>query len=255
MRLWRLALRFAAAGALAATLAHPAWAVWPNVLPAQPLAQAQRVCMPGVMPINHRCHVVDFAKLGEFDGHEWWSGFYWNHWADRHGRRDRGFPMIFFLQPPATLRLSLWIDDAPGLAGRWAKTPAARPVLIQRPEGTFLGFTLKADSGPDDQRLFRLGEHQKWKGIDVDKRSPADQAVIDAATPADCHESGDWRYDWMAFELNSPLETETGAACGMLLAPLEIREGGLALRSARLVRQAIAPPKRAPGLDSESPSP
>ena len=255
MRLWRLAWRFAAAAALAASLARPAWAIWPNALPAQPLAQAPRVCMPGIMPINHRCHVVDFAKLGEFDGHVWWSAFYWTHWADRHGRRDRGFPMVFYLQAPATLRLSLWIDDAPGLAGLWAKAPAARPVLIQRPEGTFLGFSLKAVSGPDDQRLFRLGEHQKWKGLDVDHRSPADQAAIDTATPAACHETGDWRYDWAAFELDSPLETETGAPCGTLVAPLEIHEGRIALGAAHLVRPGISAAKSEPALDSARPSP
>lgn len=253
MRLGRRAWRFAAALA-AAALAGPAWAVWPDVLPAQPLVQAPRVCMPGIMPINHRCHVVDFASLGDFDDHQWWYAFYWTHWADRHGRRDRAFPMIFFLQPPATLRLSLWIDDAPGLAGRWAVAPAARPVLIERPEGTFLGFTLKGVGVPYDQRLFRLGKHQKWRGLDVDRLSPADQAAIDAATPAGCHETDDWRYDWTAFELNAPLAGETGASCGTLSAPLQIAKDHLALGPIRLVKQAVPTTSAAAPLDSEKPS-
>src|ERR1019366_9669604 len=134
----------------------PARAGWPNTLPAQPLVQAPRVCAPGIVPINRRCRVVDFAPLGAVKGHSWYYAFYTTHWADRHGHHDRGFPVVFFLQQPATLRLSLWVDDAPGLAGHWALTAPTRPVLIQTPDGVYLGFTLKAAQGPDDQRLFRL---------------------------------------------------------------------------------------------------
>ena len=117
-RRWVLAI------ALLATLAaSPAWAGWPNVSSAQPLVQAPTRCSPNIVPINHRCRVVDFAPLAVFDGRAWYYAFYATHWADRHGRRDRGFPVLLYLEPPATLRLGLWVNDAPGLDGRWAQTP------------------------------------------------------------------------------------------------------------------------------------
>jgi hypothetical protein len=228
--------RWAAALAVAASLAAgPARAGWPNALPAQPLIQAPRVCAPGIVPINRRCHVVDFAPLGAFKGRNWYYAFYATHWADRHGHHDRGFPVIFYLQQPATLRLSLWVDDAPGLAGRWALTAPARPVLIQAPDAVYLGFTLKAVEGPDDQRLFRLtGTH--WRIIDVLDRSSADQARLDAATPAGCTQGADWRYDWTAMELRVPLKADLGGACGTVVAGLTANRTRVSLTTARLVR-------------------
>jgi hypothetical protein len=216
---------------LASLLAGTAADARPAALPAQPLVQAPRVCAPGIVPLNRRCHVVDFAPLGAFKSRRWYYAFYTTHWADRHGHHDRGFPVVFFLQQPATLRLSLWIDDAPGLAGRWALTAPARPVLIQKPDGVYLGFTLKAAEGPDDQRLFRLaGLH--WRALDVLDRSRADQAKLDAATPAGCTQGADWRYDWTRFELRVPLKTDLGGDCGTIVAGLAAHRLRLTLTTA-----------------------
>jgi hypothetical protein len=231
----RVARWAAAFAALASLIAGPARAGWPNALPAQPLVQAPRVCAPGIVPINRRCHVVDFLRLGEFKGHTWFYAFYATHWADRHGHQDRGFPVLFYLQQPATLRLSLWVDDAPGLAGHWALTAPARPVLISLPDAIYLGLTLKAPQGPDDQRLFRLaGLH--WRIIDVLDRSAADQAKLDAVTPAGCTQAADWSYDWAAFTLRVPLKADLGGACGTIVAPLAANRIRVSLISARLVR-------------------
>jgi hypothetical protein len=220
---------------LASLIAGPARAGWPNALPAQPLVQAPRVCAPGIVPLNRRCHVVDFAPLGAFKERNWYYAFYDTHWADRHGHHDRGFPVIFYLQQPATLRLSLWVDDAPGLAGRWALNPPARPVLIQQSDATYLGFTLKAVEGPDDQRLFRLaGTH--WRVIDILDRSPADQAQLDAATPRGCTQGDNWGYDWTAFELRVPLKADLGGACGTIIAGLAVNRARVSLTSAKLIR-------------------
>jgi hypothetical protein len=220
---------------LASLFAGPARAGWPNALPAQPLVQAPRVCAPGIVPINRRCRVVDFAALGEFKDRSWYYAFYATHWADRHGHHDRGFPVIFYLQQPATLRLSLWVDDAPGLAGRWAIKAPPRPVLIQAPDAVYLGFTLKAVQGPDDQRLFRLaGVH--WRSLDVMQRSAEDQARLDAATPTGCTQGPDWRYDWTAFTLRVPLTADLGGECGTIVAPLAATHTKLTLTGARLVR-------------------
>jgi hypothetical protein len=228
--------RWAAALAMLVSLvAEPAFAGWPNALPAQPLVQAPRVCAPGIVPINRRCRVLDFAPLGAFKGRSWYYAFYTTHWADRHGHHDRGFPVVFFLQQPATLRLSLWVDDAPGLAGRWALTPPERPVLIQAPDAVYLGFTLKAAQGPDDQRLFRLaGVH--WRVIDVLDRTSADQARLDAATPAGCIQGDNWLYDWTAFELRVPLKADLGGGCGTIVAGLAAHRAQLSLTTVRLLR-------------------
>src|ERR1700756_3638578 len=138
--LWAGALAWAAAVATLISTA-PAVAGWPHAEPAQPLVQAPRVCAAGVVPIDRRCKVVDFAELGEANGRRWFYGFYATHWADRHGRHDRGFPVIFYLQRPATLRLSLWLNDEPGLSGLLAKTAPSRPVLIVQPDAVYIGFT------------------------------------------------------------------------------------------------------------------
>jgi hypothetical protein len=236
MRLLKAAWRLAAALALLAGGAGTAGAAaWPNADPAQPLVQAPRVCAAGVVRINRRCHVVDFAEVGTFSGRQWYYAFYATHWADRHGRQDRGFPVVFYLQRPATLRLSLWIDDAPGLAGRWARTPPPRPVLIQQPDATYLGFSLKAVRGPDDQRLFRLdGRH--WKPLNVLRRSIADEALIRQAMPSDCSTVDDGLYDWSAFQLRIALRNSSGASCGDLVADLKPHKGHLDLTKATVVR-------------------
>jgi hypothetical protein len=237
MRLSGLARRLAAVFTLLGVTgwAGSAAAGWPNAEPAQPLIQAARVCAPNVVPLNRRCHVIDFAKVGTFDHHDWYYAFYATHWADRHGKLNRGFPIIFYLQRPTTLRLSLWVDDAPGLAERWARTPPPRPVLIQQPGATYLGFSLKAVSGPDDQRLFRLdGRH--WRPVNVLRRSNADEALIAGAAPADCSPVDDGLYDWTAFQLRIALRSTSGAACGTLVADIKPHRGHLDLTKAVVIR-------------------
>jgi hypothetical protein len=236
MRLLDLARRLAvAAGVVASLAAFPAAAAWPNANPAQPLDQASRVCASGIMFINRRCHVVDFAKIGTFDHHDWYYAYYDTHWADRHGKQDRGFPIVFFLERPATLRLSLYVDDAPGLAGRWARKPPPRPVLIERPGATYLGFSLKAVRGPDDQRLFRLdGRH--WRPVNVLRRSNADEALINQTEPADCSPVDDGLYDWTAFQLRIALHKTSGGPCGTLVADVAPHRGHLELTKAVVVR-------------------
>jgi hypothetical protein len=207
---------------------------WPNALPAQPLVQAPRVCAAGIVPINRRCHVIDFAPLGTFKGRDWFYAFYDTHWADRHGRQDRGFPIVFYLERPATLRLSLWVDDAPGLAGHWALSPPLRPTLIQHAEAIDLGFTLEGLHAPDDQRLYRLsGVH--WKAIEIMRLSFSDQGKLAVATPAGCARTSAWRYDWTSFTLRAPLQRALGGGdCGTIVAGLAIRRDRLALTSVRL---------------------
>ncbi len=219
-----------------ALLATPARAAWPAELAAQPLAQAKLRCAPGIVPINRRCHVIDFASLGAFAGRDWYYAFYDTHWADRHGRQDRGFPVIFYVEGVATLRLSLWIDDAPGLAGRWAMTAPLRPVLVVRPEAIYLGFTLQGEHGPFDQRLFRL-EGRAWKSMQVERLTSDDDAKIAALTPDGCRRSWSWRYDWKTFQLRAPLRrTLDGRGCGVIVAGLALRDNHAALTEARLER-------------------
>jgi hypothetical protein len=214
--------------------ASPALA-WPNAEPAQPLVQAPRVCASGIVPINRRCKVVDFARIGAFAGRDWYYAFYATHWADRHGKQDRGFPVVFYLERPAALRLSLWVDDAPGLARRWARTPPPPPILVQRPDATFLGFSLKAVHGPDDQRLFRLdGRH--WRPVNVLRRSTADEDLISRTAPADCEPVDDGLYDWTTFQLRIGLKTSSGGACGTIVADIKPHRGHLDLTKAVVVR-------------------
>jgi hypothetical protein len=235
MRDMALARRLAAVIVLAVVCAASPALAWPNAEPAQPLVQAQRVCASGIVPINRRCKVIDFARLGTFGGRDWYYAFYATHWADRHGKQDRGFPLVFYLEKPATLRLSLWVDDAPGLARRWARTPPPQPILVQRPDETFLGFSLKAVSGPDDQRLFRLdGRH--WRPVNVLRRSSADEDLISRTAPADCAPVDDGLYDWSAFQLRIGLKTASGGACGTIVADIRPHRGHLDLTKAVVVR-------------------
>jgi hypothetical protein len=240
IRLW------AAVTALAASLVGTAaFAGWPDVDPAQPLVQAPLRCALGVAPLNRRCKVIDFAEIGTIDGRDWYYAFYATHWADRHGKLDRGFPIIFYLQRPATLRLGFWINDEPGLAGKWARTPPVRPVLVRRPEATYLGFNLKAERGPDDQRLYRLDD-MRWRPISVLYRTDAEAARIAAATPKDCEVDGDGVYDWRNFVLVMPLRTDRGQACGTLIGELEVLRDRLVVVRAALApapQSAVPPPK------------
>lgn len=214
-------------------LAGSAWG-WPNAEPAQPLVQAPLRCALGITPINRRCHVIDYADLGEIQGREWYYAFYDTHWADRHGKMDRGFPIFFYLQKPATLRLSLWVNDAPGLAGQWARTAPPRPVMINRPEAIYLGLTLKAVEGQDDQRLFRLdGLH--WKIVSILYPSDQDRALIASVTPKRCEVVDDGNYDWSNFRLLTTLKTVgAGDPCGVIDASLEVSKDRVYLTSARL---------------------
>jgi hypothetical protein len=220
-----------------ALAARPAAAAgWPHAEPAQPLVQAQARCMPNIVPINHRCRVVDFVQLPTLEGRAWYYAFYATHWADRHGRIDRGFPVFLYLEPPATLRLGLWVNDAPGLADRWAVTPPPRPVLIRRDDDTYLGLTLHNVGETPDQRLFRL-TGERWAQIKILDRSAQDQAMIDAATPRGCALAGDGLFDWAAFQVAWLLKTDlTGQPCGQLVAGLVVRGDRLALTEVKAVR-------------------
>jgi hypothetical protein len=241
MRITGLARRWAAALALFAALgavlaAGPALANWPHAEPAQPLIQAPRICMPNIVPINHRCRVADFTPLATIDGRAWYYAFYATHWADRHGRMDRGFPVLLYLERPATLRLGLWVNDAPGLAGRWAWTPPARPVLIHQPDALFVGLTLRNVGPTPDQRLFRLAG-ERWAQIKILGRSVEDQAMIDAATPHGCSVAGDSLFDWTVFKVTLPLKTDlTGQPCGVLVAGLAVRGDHTVLTEVKAAR-------------------
>jgi hypothetical protein len=229
--------RWAALIALAASLALglPAWAKWPGVESAQPLVQAPRVCAPNIVPLNRRCRVVDFQALGTLEGRDWYYAFYATHWADRHGRMDRGFPIFLYLEKPATLRLGLWVNDAPGLSGRWASKPPARPVLIHQPDTTLMGLTLQNVGATPDQRLFRLAG-ERWTQIYILRRSPEDITLIRSVTPRGCSIGGDGLFDWTAFQVTWPLRTDlAGASCGALVANLAVRGNRLALTEIKLV--------------------
>ena len=238
MRMIGWARRWAGALLLCAALAGggPAWARWPNAESAQPLVQAPRVCAPNIVPVDHRCKVIDFTPLAVLDGRAWYYAFYSTHWADRHGRMDRGFPVVLYLEPPATLRLGLWVNDAPGLAGRWARTPPARPVLIRQPDATYMGVTLHNVGAAPDQRLFRLNG-ERWTQIKILARSDEDNAKLDAATPRGCSFAGDSLFDWSGFQVSWPLKTDlTGSPCGVLVAGLAVRGDHTVLTEARVLR-------------------
>ncbi len=242
---------------------------WPNAVPAQPLVQADRHCAPNIVYLSRRCRVIDFAPVGKTaeDGKTWYYAFYDTHWADRHGHMDRAFPVIFYLQQPATLRLGLWINDEPGLADRWARTPALRPVLIARPEASYLGFTLKAVAGADDQRLFRRNEpanaknRKMWKEVDILHRSDADRAKLAAALPHGCEAADDGFYMWDSFRLIVALrQTFTAAPCGYELADLIVRDDRLVLTGVTYHREEprprpVPPASGAPALTPEAAAP
>jgi hypothetical protein len=240
MRIWVGVWRGATAllGMIVAllTAGGEAWAGWPNAEPAQPLVQGPRRCAPNIVPINHRCRVVAFVPLGDLEGRAWYYAFYATHWADRHGRMDRGFPVFLYLEPPATLRLGLWVNDAPGLAGRWASTPPPPPVIIRQADATYLGLTLQNVGATPDQRLFRL-KGERWAQINILRRSADDEAMIDAATPRGCSPAGDGLFDWTAFQITWPLRTDLGGApCGVLSAALAVRGDHTVLTAARILR-------------------
>jgi hypothetical protein len=212
---------------LAASVASPALAEWPKAVPAQPLVQAPRVCALGItnLILNRRCKVRDFARIGHFEGHDWYYAFYSVRWADRHGTIERAYPIFFYLQQPATLRLGLWIHDEPGLAGQWARVPPVRPVIIERPDGLYMGVTLHAVRGQDVQRLFRLKDDMHWASVSVLYRSDEDMAVLDAATPKWCIRAGDGAYDWANFRFHVPLtEKGGGEPCGTIVTGLAIKK-------------------------------
>jgi len=269
IKVWLTGLAAALAGLAACLGAQPAAAAafWPStaagqpIQPAQPLIQAPRVCAPNVVYLNRRCRVTDFVHLGQTpDGHDWYYAFYTAHWADRHGRMDRGFPVIFYLQGPATLRRGLWINDEPGLAGRWATTPPVRPLMIHRPEATYLAFTLKAIRDPDDQRLFRQNK-QYWKEVDIEHHSDADEAKL-AAVMHGCTAADDGFYDWVhVWYVLALWEPLTHAPCGYITSEVAIVGNKVTLTSAIYHPQAAkpaAPPAAsilAPALTSSRPTP
>jgi hypothetical protein len=222
-------------------LASPARAGsgWPGAESAQPLVQAPRVCSPNIVPINHRCRVLAFEPLGEFDGRAWYYAFYGTHWADRHGRQDRGFPVFLYLEAPATLRLGLWVNDAPGLAGRWATTPPSSPTVIRQGDDVYMGLTLHNVGRTPDQRLFQL-HGERWRPIRILQRSEEDLDRIERAMPRGCSRGGEAFFDWDAFEVAWPLETElTGAPCGSMVAGFTVRGKVLALTDVRVEREAF----------------
>jgi len=235
--------------------APPALAGWSplHVNPAQPLVQAPRLCSLGIttLILNRRCKVEDFAKLGHYEGHDWYYAFYGVRWADRHGTIERAYPIFFYLQKPATLRLGLWIGDEPGLAGAWARSPPARPIVLERPDGVYLGMTLHAVKGQDVQRLFRLKADDHWTNISVLYRSDADNAVLDAVTPKRCTPVDDGAYDWTSFRFNLALkEKGDGGPCGLVSTAITIRKD-----RAYLVDAILAPPLApAPAAVAEKPN-
>jgi len=223
-----------------------------GALPGQPLVQAPRVCATGIVAINRRCRVIDFTEIGVIDHRVWYYAFYATHWADRHGRMDRGFPVIFYLQRPATLRLGLWVNDAPGLADKWATTPPPRPVLIRRPDATYLGLSLKAVKGPDDQRLFKL-DKTHWRYVEVLHLADAEQAKVDAVIPRDCQATNDAVYDWATLRLRTPLiDRDGGKPCGAVISEVDPRVKGLFVVASALVPAAapLTPQVRAPNSPS-----
>jgi len=234
-------------------LAGRAVAGWPDATPAQPLVQAPRVCALGItnLILNRRCKVEDFAKIGHFQGHDWYYAFYGVRWADRHGTIERAYPIYFYLQKPATLRLGLWINDEPGLAGKWAMTPPARPIVIERPDGIYLGATLHAVRGQDVQRLFRLKPDNHWTNIGVLYRSVEDRLLLDAVTPKRCMPVDDGAYDWTSFRFNMALkERSSGDPCGMVSTALLIKKDRAYLVDAVLA----APLPPAPIMGPEKPN-
>ena len=228
------------AGSLICSFAGPALAGWPEAVPAQPLVQAPRVCARGItnLILNRRCKVRDFARIGHFKDHDWYYAFYSVRWADRHGTIERAYPIFFYLQKPATLRLGLWINDEPGLAGKWARTPPVRPVVIDRPDGLYIGVTLHAVRGQDVQRLFRLKTDVHWATVSVLYRSDEDKAALDALTPKRCLAVNDGAYDWASFRFHVALkEKGSGEPCGVIAAGLAIRND-----KAYLIDAALEPP-------------
>jgi hypothetical protein len=106
-------------------------------------------------------------------------------------------------------------------------------VLIERPGAIYLGFSLKAVKGPDDQRLFRLdGKH--WRAVNVLRRSIGDEALIHRTAPADCAPVDDGLYDWSAFQLRIALKKDSGASCGTVVADLKPHHSHLDLTRAVL---------------------
>jgi len=234
---------------LVCAFARPALAAWPNAVPAQPLVQAPRVCALGIanLILNRRCKVEDFVKLGHYQGHDWYYAFYGVRWADRHGTIERAYPIFFYLQKPATLRLGLWINDEPGLAGKWAMTPPLRPVVIKRPDGVYMGVTLHAVRGQDVQRLFRLKPDNRWATITVLYRSVEDHAVLDAIIPKRCMPVDDGAYDWTSFRFNMILKERSGGdPCGVVSTALTIRKDRAYLVDAVLASPLQLAPVAAP---------
>jgi hypothetical protein len=209
---------------------------WPGVDSAQPLVQAPRVCSPNIVPIDRKCTVLAFEPLGTFDGRAWYYAFYATHWADRHGHQNRGFPVFMYLEKPATLRLGLWVNDAPGLNGRWAWTrPTPPPAIFRQEDEVYLGLTLKNVGKTPDQRLFRL-TGIRWHQINVLYRSDADEELIDKTTPRGCSLNGDGVFDWTGRAVTWPLSADlTGGDCGSLAASFIVKGDGLALTSAKVV--------------------
>jgi len=232
-----------------AALTTPAMAGWPQAVPAQPLVQAPRVCALGItnLILNRRCKVEDFVKLGHYEGHDWYYAYYGVRWADRHGRIERAYPIFFYLQKPATLRLGLWINDEPGLAGKWATTPPERPIVIDRPDGVYLGMTLKAVRGQDDQRLFRLKKDMHWTTISVLYRSDEDRAVLNAIIPKHCTPVDEGAYDWASFRFRLALKEKGGGdPCGVVSTALTIKKDKAYLADAVLEPAVPAPSGAAP---------
>jgi hypothetical protein len=209
---------------------------WPGVESAQPLVQGPRRCSPNIVPIDRKCTVLAFEPLGTFDGRAWYYAFYATHWADRHGHQNRGFPVFLYLEKPATLRLGLWINDAPGLNGRWAWTKPPPPVIFRQDDEVYLGLTLKNVRATPDQRLFRL-TGIRWRQINPLFRSDADEELIDKTTPRGCSLAGDAFFNWATQQVTWPLSADlTGGSCGTLVASFTVKGDGLPLTAAKVVR-------------------
>ena len=143
-------------------------------------------------------------------------------------------------------------------------TPPARPIVIERPDGVYLGVTLHAVRGQDVQRLFRLKPDGRWANVGVLYRSQEDRVVLDAVTPKRCMPVDDGAFDWASFRFNMALkERSSGDPCGMITTALVIKKDRAylvdAVLAAPLPPAPVAAPDKAnslpPSLTSKAAAP
>ena len=125
-------------------------------------------------------------------------------------------------------------------------------MLIRRPGATYLGLSLKAVKGPDDQRLFKL-DKTHWRYVEILRLADAEQAKVDSAIPRDCQATNDALYDWATLRLRTPLiDRNGGLPCGTVVSEIDPREKGLFVGWSELIK--TAPPLTPQVRDPNSPS-